>query len=143
MKILRLDFCSEGLHSLHQTLDVGGNVIIRKAVASRRWRCLQPLGNFMNNQDHPLHKLLENRIAIIDGAMGTTIRTYGMTEADIRGRALQGLEEGPAEQRRPVLPDAAGHDLRHPSPLPGGRSGHHRDQHLRRDQHHAERVLRG
>src|SRR5437660_3022812 len=39
----------------------------------------------MNNQDHPLHNLLENRIAIIDGAMGTTIRTYGMKEADIRG----------------------------------------------------------
>jgi 5-methyltetrahydrofolate--homocysteine methyltransferase len=34
---------------------------------------------------HPLQKILENRIAIIDGAMGTTIRTYGMTEADIRG----------------------------------------------------------
>src|SRR5580704_10067823 len=34
---------------------------------------------------HPLRKILENRIAIIDGAMGTTIRTYGMTEADIRG----------------------------------------------------------
>jgi len=34
---------------------------------------------------HPLRKILEKRIAIIDGAMGTTIRTYGMTEADIRG----------------------------------------------------------
>jgi 5-methyltetrahydrofolate--homocysteine methyltransferase len=34
---------------------------------------------------HPLHKILQNRIAIIDGATGTTIRTYGMTEADIRG----------------------------------------------------------
>ena len=34
---------------------------------------------------HPLEKLLRSRIAIIDGAMGTTIRTYGMTEADIRG----------------------------------------------------------
>jgi len=34
---------------------------------------------------HPLQKLLQQRIAIIDGAMGTTIRTYGMTEADIRG----------------------------------------------------------
>jgi len=34
---------------------------------------------------HPLEQVLENRIAIIDGAMGTTIRTYGMTEADIRG----------------------------------------------------------
>jgi 5-methyltetrahydrofolate--homocysteine methyltransferase len=35
---------------------------------------------------HPLEKILESRIAIIDGAMGTTIRTYGMTEADIRGK---------------------------------------------------------
>ena len=34
---------------------------------------------------HPLEKILESRIAIIDGAMGTTIRTYGMTEDDIRG----------------------------------------------------------
>jgi len=34
---------------------------------------------------HPLEKILEKRIAIIDGAMGTTIRTYGMAETDIRG----------------------------------------------------------
>nr|MCU0687577.1 homocysteine S-methyltransferase family protein [Polyangiaceae bacterium] len=34
---------------------------------------------------HPLETLLQSRIAIIDGAMGTTIRTYGMAEADIRG----------------------------------------------------------
>src|SRR3954449_3525461 len=32
-----------------------------------------------------LKELLRQRIVIIDGAMGTTIRTYGMTEADIRG----------------------------------------------------------
>jgi 5-methyltetrahydrofolate--homocysteine methyltransferase len=38
---------------------------------------------------HPLEELLENRIAIIDGAMGTTIRTYGMTEADIRGERFK------------------------------------------------------
>src|ERR1700712_470707 len=34
-------------------------------------------------------KLLQNRIAIIDGAMGTTIRTYGMKEADIRGERFK------------------------------------------------------
>jgi 5-methyltetrahydrofolate--homocysteine methyltransferase len=39
--------------------------------------------------EHPLRKLLESRIAIIDGAMGTTIRTYGMTEADIRGERFK------------------------------------------------------
>jgi 5-methyltetrahydrofolate--homocysteine methyltransferase len=38
---------------------------------------------------HPLQKILESRIAIIDGAMGTTIRTYGMTEADIRGERFK------------------------------------------------------
>ncbi len=32
-----------------------------------------------------LEKLLRERIAIIDGAMGTTIRSYGMKEADMRG----------------------------------------------------------
>src|SRR5215475_13215239 len=37
------------------------------------------------SSQHPIERVLENRIAIIDGAMGTTIRTYGMTEADIRG----------------------------------------------------------
>ncbi|HEX5282980.1 MAG TPA: homocysteine S-methyltransferase family protein [Bryocella sp.] len=39
----------------------------------------------MNRKRHPLEKILEERIAIIDGAMGTTIRTYGMKEMDIRG----------------------------------------------------------
>ncbi|HEY1743902.1 MAG TPA: homocysteine S-methyltransferase family protein [Granulicella sp.] len=38
---------------------------------------------------HPLAKILQNRIAIIDGAMGTTIRTYGMKEADIRGERFK------------------------------------------------------
>src|SRR5580693_1669204 len=38
---------------------------------------------------HPLEKILDTRIAIIDGAMGTTIRTYGMTEAHIRGERFK------------------------------------------------------
>jgi 5-methyltetrahydrofolate--homocysteine methyltransferase len=38
---------------------------------------------------HPLQKILQQRIAIIDGAMGTTIRTYGMKEADIRGERFR------------------------------------------------------
>src|ERR1700733_10850468 len=40
-------------------------------------------------RQHPLHKILESRIAIIDGAMGTTIRTYGMTETDMRGERFK------------------------------------------------------
>lgn len=39
--------------------------------------------------EHPLQKILTERIAIIDGAMGTTIRTYGMNEADIRAERFK------------------------------------------------------
>src|SRR3954453_4969009 len=50
-------------------------------------KALRPIQNMSNL--HPIQKLLQNRIAIIDGAMGTTIRTYGMTEADIRGERFK------------------------------------------------------
>jgi 5-methyltetrahydrofolate--homocysteine methyltransferase len=42
-----------------------------------------------NPTPHPLRKILTERIAIIDGAMGTTIRTYGMKESDIRGERFR------------------------------------------------------
>ena len=42
---------------------------------------------------HLLQKVLESRIAIIDGAMGTTIRTYGMKEADIRGQRFKDAQK--------------------------------------------------
>ena len=38
---------------------------------------------------HPLQRVIESRIAIIDGATGTTIRNYGMKEADIRGERFK------------------------------------------------------
>src|SRR6201997_2891934 len=40
-------------------------------------------------RQHPLQKILESRIAIIEGARGTTIRTYGMKEVDIRGERFK------------------------------------------------------
>src|SRR6202044_1395213 len=46
---------------------------------------LSARGKMTTSHRHPLEKILQTRIAIIDGAMGTTIRTYGMKEADIRG----------------------------------------------------------
>ena len=40
----------------------------------------------MATSEHsPLKQLLQQRIAIIDGGLGTTIRDYRMTEADVRG----------------------------------------------------------
>lgn len=44
---------------------------------------------FSHHRDHALGKVLQQRIAIIDGAMGTTIRSYGMTEADMRGERFK------------------------------------------------------
>jgi 5-methyltetrahydrofolate--homocysteine methyltransferase len=46
------------------------------------------------SDQHPIEQIFENRIAIIDGAMGTTIRTYGMTEADIRGDRFKESTKG-------------------------------------------------
>jgi 5-methyltetrahydrofolate--homocysteine methyltransferase len=46
------------------------------------------------SRQHPLEKILDSRIAIIDGAMGTTIRTYGMKEADIRGDRFKDATKG-------------------------------------------------
>jgi 5-methyltetrahydrofolate--homocysteine methyltransferase len=48
----------------------------------------------MKKAQHHLEKILEDRIAIIDGAMGTTIRTYGMKEADIRGERFKDAKKG-------------------------------------------------
>ena len=58
-------------------------------------RDLAPAGSISDGKamtravQHPLQKILESRIAIIDGAMGTTIRSYGMKEADIRGERFK------------------------------------------------------
>jgi len=41
------------------------------------------------NPRHLLEEIVSERIAIIDGAMGTTIRDYGKTEADIRGERFK------------------------------------------------------
>jgi 5-methyltetrahydrofolate--homocysteine methyltransferase len=46
-----------------------------------------------NTHKHALEKILETRIAIIDGAMGTTIRAYGMKEIDIRGQRFKDAQK--------------------------------------------------
>ena len=43
----------------------------------------------MSNNADLLQKALKERIVIIDGAMGTTIRTYGLGEAEIRGERFK------------------------------------------------------
>jgi 5-methyltetrahydrofolate--homocysteine methyltransferase len=43
----------------------------------------------ISSSEKALRELLANRIAILDGAMGTTIRTYGLGEAEIRGERFK------------------------------------------------------
>src|SRR5580700_4557351 len=43
----------------------------------------------MSNNAELLRKALRERIIIIDGAMGTTIRTYGLGEAEVRGERFK------------------------------------------------------
>jgi len=43
----------------------------------------------MLNQAGLLQKALRERIVILDGAMGTTIRTYGLGEAEVRGKRFK------------------------------------------------------
>ena len=43
----------------------------------------------MSNTAEQLKKALQERIVIIDGAMGTTIRTYGLGEKEIRGERFK------------------------------------------------------
>src|SRR3954463_13264821 len=56
-----------------------GAISPRRTPRRNYWR------NMTKASKHPLERILETRIAIIDGAMGTTIRTYGMKESDVRG----------------------------------------------------------
>ncbi|TNF29774.1 MAG: methionine synthase [Deltaproteobacteria bacterium] len=37
------------------------------------------------HQLHPLERLMDERVLIMDGAMGTTLQRYGLSEADFRG----------------------------------------------------------
>ena len=54
---------------------------------------LKTVEQHVATRTHPLQDILKHRIAIIDGAMGTTIRTYGMKEADIRGERFRNSEK--------------------------------------------------
>ena len=90
---------------------------------------------------HPLKKILENRIAILDGAMGTTIRTYGMTEKDIRGERFKDAKKDLLNNGDIFSLTQAEDDWRYSPAVSGGRCGHHRDQYVWRDEHYAERVF--
>ena len=45
----------------------------------------------MTGNTHPIERLLQQRILILDGAMGTMIQRYKLAEADYRGERFAGL----------------------------------------------------
>jgi 5-methyltetrahydrofolate--homocysteine methyltransferase len=70
----------------------GIDIIKRADLGSNKAESKAAEGNqkdMRKTRQHPLEGVLEQRIAIIDGAMGTTIRTYGLKEADIRGERFK------------------------------------------------------
>ena len=61
-----------------------------------------------------LPALLQQRIVIIDGAMGTMIQRYKLAEADYRGERFKDHREGPEGQQRAAAAHAARRDPRDP-----------------------------
>src|SRR4029078_7117325 len=43
----------------------------------------------MRNAPHPCAALLQKRVVVLDGAMGTTLQRLGLTEADYRGERFR------------------------------------------------------
>ena len=43
----------------------------------------------MSSDLHPLEALLRERIVVLDGAMGTMIQRYKLSEADYRGNRFE------------------------------------------------------
>jgi 5-methyltetrahydrofolate--homocysteine methyltransferase len=44
---------------------------------------------FMPNASHPFTALLQKRVVVLDGAMGTTLQRLGLSEADYRGERFR------------------------------------------------------
>ena len=89
-----------------------------------------------------LPAILAQRIAILDGAMGTMIQRFKLTEEQYRGERFKDFGrdvKGNNELLSLTRPDVIS---RHPRGLSGGRRRPHRDQHLRRDHASRRRTTR-
>ena len=93
------------------------------------------------NGVHPLEALMRERIVVLDGAMGTMIQGYKLSEADYRGERLRDWKgkdlKGSLELLNLTQPQVI--EEIH-SELSRGRRGYHRDQHLQRNNHRLARF---
>ena len=108
---------------------------------------------------HPLHSLLQNRVVILDGAMGTMVQRYKLDEAAYRGdrfadwsgKDLKGNNELLLLTRPNVIEEIhtgyleAGSDLIETNTFSATTIGQHdfllRGEHPRKDQEFMERVI--
>ena len=79
-----------------------------------------------------LEHLLDKRILVLDGAMGTMIQRHKLTEADFRGERFRRASPRAARQQRHARADPSGHHSRHSRRVPGRRRRHHRDELVQR-----------
>ena len=61
-----------------------------------------------------LPAILEKRIAILDGAMGTMIQRFKLNEAQYRGERFKDFHKDVKGQQRAAQPDASRRDPGHP-----------------------------
>jgi 5-methyltetrahydrofolate--homocysteine methyltransferase len=100
-----------------------------------------------------LPDILAQRIVILDGAMGTMIQRFKLTEAQYRGEGYRG-PDGAGDRFKDFAHDVKGNNdllvLTRPDiiadiheGLPRRRCRHHRDQHLWRHLHCPGRLRHG
>ena len=82
-----------------------------------------------------------SRILILDGAMGTMIQRYNLTEEDFRGERLRDHPKDLKGNNDLLCPDAARRDWRDPRAVPRRRRRHHRDEHVQQHVGRAGRLL--
>ena len=86
-----------------------------------------------------LSQLLDQRIAVLDGAWGTMLQGAGSPRPTT---AATGSRPSARRHRRPgpAQPDPARRRPRRPPAVSGRRRRHHHDQHVHRDQHRPGRL---
>ena len=75
---------------------------------------------------------LQDRILVLDGAMGTMIQRVPAGRERLPRRTLRGPPHPAPGRQRPALADPPRGHPRDPRGIPGRRGGHRRDQHLQR-----------
>ena len=79
---------------------------------------------------HPLEALLQKRIVIIDGAMGTTLQQYKLEEEDFRGERFKSHHKDLKGNGDLLVLTQPGIIAEIHRGFPRGGRGHHRDRHV-------------